>query len=152
MDWVPLITAVERGNSPILAYRLWWDSQTGTPNIVLVEGMLFSYTVAGLLTHMPYKFRLQAKNIYGYGPISDEVIIFTTDVPHIMDTVVTSYEGDDVKLTWTEPSNGGYPILEYTIKLFIPVTKEFVEDPNCKFTDPSIKQCIFTMNYLEDTY
>ena len=114
--------------------------------------MLFSYTVVGLLSPVPYKFRLQSKNIYGFSPISDEVTIFTTDVPHIMDPVVTEYEGDDVKLTWAEPSTGGHPILDYTVKLFIPVTKEFIEDPNCKFSDPQIKQCIFTMNYLEDTY
>jgi hypothetical protein len=88
--------------------------------------MLFSYTIVGLLTHMPYKFRLQAKNIYGYGPLSEEITITTVDVPHIMDPVVTSYQGDDVLITWTEPSSGGSPILSYTIMLFIPVTKEFV--------------------------
>lgn len=152
VDWVPIIITRDRGNSPILSYRLWWDSQTGTTSITLVEGMLFSYTIVGLLSHAPYKFRVQARNIYGYGALSDEVTITTTDVPHIMDPVVTAQFEDDVKLTWTEPLTGGNSILDYTVKLFIPVTKEFVEDPNCKFADPSIKECTFTMNYLEDTY
>ena len=93
---------------------------------MLVDSIIFTYTIPGLLSHKPYKFKLQARNIYGYGPFSDEITIYTTDVPHPMDTLVTTKVGDNTKITWTEPSTGGQSILEYQVRIFIPRIKEFV--------------------------
>ncbi len=131
---------------------MMWDSQTGTTNIVLVQSIIFTYTIPGLLSHKPYKFKVQAENIYGYGPFSDEITIYTTDVPHPMDTLVSTKVGDNTKITWTEPLTGGEPILEYQVRIFIPGLKEFIVDPTCIPTDTIQRSCSFTMNYLEDTY
>lgn len=152
IDWIPIVSASDRGNSPILSYRMMWDSQTGTSNILLVESIIFTYTIPGLLSHKPYKFKVQARNIYGYGSFSDEAIIYTTDVPHPMDTLVSSKYGDNTQVTWIEPQTGGQPILEYQIKIFVPYLKEFVEDPTCVPATTTQRSCFFTMNYLEDTY
>jgi len=103
VDWLPLVTALDRGNSPILGYRLFWDNNSGVTSVFVTEGMLFSYTILGILQHQPYKFKVQARNIYGYGDFSDEATIMTTDIPHIMDPLGSWYNGNDVRITWSEP-------------------------------------------------
>ncbi len=153
VDWLPLVAANERGGTTILGYKLYWDAGTGTTDVVVVEGMVFTYTLVGLAQHQPYRFKLQAKNIYGYGAFSSETVITTTDIPSIMDPLVVSYDANqDVVVTWTEPNTGGQPILSYDIRIFIPLTKTFVVDPNCIGSDPAMRQCTFGMSYLVSTY
>lgn len=114
VDWLPLVSTMDIGGTPILAYRLFWDSGTGTTDVEVVEGMIFSYTLVGLQQHQAYKFKVQAKNIYGYGAFSTETVISTTDIPGTMDPLTVAYDAnEDVLISWTEPNTGGSPILSY---------------------------------------
>lgn len=66
------LTGTAIGNSPILAYNLYWDDGTGVLDIELVEQIVFEFTVTGLVGGVNYKFKVRALNIYGYGQFSDE--------------------------------------------------------------------------------
>ena len=61
-----------------------------------------------------YLFRYRAKNINGWGPFSDSLSLIAarrTDRPA---PVLTTNEGTQVRITWTEPTyNGGSPLFGY---------------------------------------
>lgn len=64
-----------------------------------------------------YKFRTQARNIYGWGPFSN-VEISATTVPSQMLPPATTYDldGFNVKISWTEPyTHLTMPITNYNI-------------------------------------
>lgn len=69
-----------------------WDAGTGTTDVELVTGMIFTYTIIGAEQHKAYNFKVQAWNIYGYGAFSPEVTITTTDVPSIMEQLTVEYD------------------------------------------------------------
>ena len=75
LNWSSLVTDTETGNSEILAYNVWWDSNSGTVNIDLFEGLTLTYTVSGLVPGNEYKFAIRARNIYGFGPYSEIVTL-----------------------------------------------------------------------------
>jgi hypothetical protein len=56
------------GGSPLIDYRILYDSGLGTNvDVELVSGLsATTYTVTGLTRGTTYKFKLQARNIYGY--------------------------------------------------------------------------------------
>ena len=66
------ITGIATGNSDITAYKLYWDDNSGTPDILLTYGALkTSYIVYGTTGGLSYIFRVTASNIYGEGETSD---------------------------------------------------------------------------------
>ena len=120
--WQAMVTAEETGNSPILSYQLIWDNKSGTTDITVIESDTLSHLIEGLDEGSDYKFIVVAKNVYGYGPPSDEVIIRASDVPDAMSTVNIVSIGDELQFFWTEPNNGGDAITEYQLELYIPST------------------------------
>lgn len=100
-----------------------WDAGTGTTDVELVSGMIFTYTIIGAEQHKDYRFKVQAWNIYGYGDFSPVTVISTTDIPSLMEPVTVTYDANkDIDITWVEPANGGSPITRYEIRLFVPNT------------------------------
>jgi hypothetical protein len=80
--WPPLTTGVEIGDSTILSYNLQWDAGSGGATeadwIDLVGSpanqVLTSFVVtSGIVGGQWFKFRVRAKNIYGFGLFSDAV-------------------------------------------------------------------------------
>jgi hypothetical protein len=74
VKWTGL-TGLSTGNSAILSYNLYWDNGSGTTNVQLTDSLITSYTVIGLTGGQSYKFKVRARNIYGYGDWSTDVII-----------------------------------------------------------------------------
>jgi hypothetical protein len=56
---------------------LQWVSLVGGSS----DYQLLTYTKTALVTGTDYKFRLRARNIHGWGPLSDIVTIRADDVP-----------------------------------------------------------------------
>jgi len=76
ISWTALTSATDTGNSAITAYNLYWDAGAGTSaTISLYEGLTTSYTLTGLISGKNYRFKIRAKNIYGYGTFSNEVTL-----------------------------------------------------------------------------
>ena len=87
VQWLALTTAEETGNTAIVSYQLLWDNNSGTSDIVLHESDTLSFLVDSLAEGSDYKFRVIARNVYGYGETSDEVTIRASDVPDAMSMV-----------------------------------------------------------------
>jgi hypothetical protein len=62
-----------------------------------------------------YKFKLRAKNVYGWGPYSSEFTILASDVPSQMAVPVTSIVGTDARIAWAAPSSNGEAITGYEV-------------------------------------
>jgi hypothetical protein len=48
-----------------------------------------------------YRFRLQAKNIYGWGVFSDVTVIQATGIPDQMAIPTTANSGANIVITWS---------------------------------------------------
>jgi len=85
----PLTSSSDTGNSPITSYSLYWDAGTGTTSTLLFESLLTTYTVSSLTGGISYKFKVRAKNVYGYGLYSDEVTLTPANVPSTVEAIAT---------------------------------------------------------------
>lgn len=77
-----------------------------------------------------YKFKVRAKNIYGFGPFSPEVTLFAYDFPAQPAIMTTQVIGTNVRLTFTPPASNGSAITSYQI-LIEHSGGSFAEDPAC---------------------
>ena len=117
ITWAAL-TGTDSGNSDILGYQLYWDAQTGTSDILLVETTSLSHLQASLSPGLPYKFKVRARNIYGTGAFSLEVVFTPINEPATMQPVVTVLNHPNIELSFVEPDDSGLPILDYEIAFF----------------------------------
>lgn len=66
---------------------LIWDNNSGDVDIAVIDSLDYSNLITGLDQGLDYKFQVRAKNVYGYGPLSDVVTIRASDVPDAMQMV-----------------------------------------------------------------
>ena len=62
-------------------------------------------------------FRVEARNLYGFSAYSDTVMILAAAVPVQPLPPTTTWNPDDVVITWVAPNDGGSPLNGYTVKL-----------------------------------
>jgi hypothetical protein len=70
VQWQSL-SGLEAGDSQILSYNLYWDDASGTLDIELIDAIANTFIVTGLVGGNNYRFKIRARNIYGYGTFSD---------------------------------------------------------------------------------
>jgi hypothetical protein len=102
-----------------LDYKIWYDNANGVANEVLTEGVqTTTYTATGLTQGLTYRFKVQARNIYGFSlGTTNEVIILAAQIPDVPSAPVTSFiaNSDTVQVNWVAPNDGGSPITSYTV-------------------------------------
>lgn len=100
VQWQYMTTPLETGNSIITEYELqqeifWPDARAkttpaGTPGMVPVAGQNFKTVQTGNNNYFviwqteqgpEYRYRVRAKNIYGWGVYSDTLVVPTGTVP-----------------------------------------------------------------------
>ena len=118
-DWAPLVGSAT-GNSPILSYSLYWDNGSGSTFLLLTDSLATTYTVEGLTSGSAYQFKVEARNIYGFGSFSPISSIVAADVPHTMSAPVTSEAASTIQVAWSAPPNGGAAIQSYEVQLYNP--------------------------------
>lgn len=74
-----------------------------------------SYTVASVVKGKTYKFKIQARNLYGYSVLSSEVSILAAQLPQTPNTPTTTFSVDYVYISWVKPDNMGSTITAYSI-------------------------------------
>lgn len=152
INWSAL-TGSSTGNSAILSYNLYWNNGAGATTITVVDSLVTTYTITGLTTGTTYKFKVRARNIYGYGSFSSDVDIIASSVPDTMNPVTTTLNDPDIEITWIAPASNGLPLTEYDIQLFVPTTLSYVTDLTyCSGSDPLVLTCSFPINTLLTTY
>lgn len=121
VDWSPL-TSPNNGGSSITSYFLEWDA--GTNGVTWTEIVGYSpvstattYEItggaSGLVSGASYKFRVTARNIFGWGPVSSVATIKASSSPGIVPSVSTtiSSTNGNVVITWGAPSLNGETLL-----------------------------------------
>lgn len=103
VEWLPLVTGSEIGNSEIFSYNLYWDNGTGSTSIELVDELTQQFTVTGLQGGLNYKFKVRALNIYGYGEFSDEYVVEASDMPGRSELPTVTLNTQNVVITWVAP-------------------------------------------------
>lgn len=114
MNWSAL-SGSTAGNSDVTIYNLYWDNASGTSSIELVNSLVTTYTVSGVSGGSTYRFKVRAKNIYGYGSFSTELVVTPSDVPGKVAIATTANSGTNVVVTWTAPNSHSSTIDVYDI-------------------------------------
>lgn len=60
-----------------------------------------------------YRFKVAARNWYGYSSLSDPVSILAAEEPQKPAAPTTTLVGPNVVINWSEPLDGGSEILYY---------------------------------------
>lgn len=79
-----MTSTADIGNSAILSYEVYWDANTGNLNLLLSDNLDTLKLVERLDAGLSYKFKVRARNIYGYGPFSDVTDLIPDAEPAIM--------------------------------------------------------------------
>ena len=74
-----------------------------------------SYKTVGLTAGVTYKFKIEARNTYGYSVYSNELSILCATVPSVPATPANSNILNQVKFDWTAPAENGLAITSYTV-------------------------------------
>lgn len=105
-----------------------------------------------------YKFRLRAKNKFGWGAWSSTVTIRADEVPAQISPVTTTAESIYIRVSWALPSTvNGSPIEEYRLLVLSSDGLREEETTSCDGTDvdlvvSSTPSCLIPMQELEDSY
>jgi hypothetical protein len=84
------------GGASVIDYRVSFDQSTDTYVVLSSEVLTRQYTATGLTSGLYYKFKIEARNTYGYSLESSEVSIICATVPSIPAAPVTSNNLDQV--------------------------------------------------------
>ena len=91
------------GGTEVLDYQLWSDQATDVFMPVISNLAATSYLVTGLSVGDSYKFKVKARNAFGYSEFSEVVEILAAQVPDKPDAPVTTFDRTTVVITWTAP-------------------------------------------------
>jgi hypothetical protein len=102
----------------VIDYQVWYKSITdGMSYSIFTTGISATeYVAEGLTRGSFYRFKIEARNAYGYSFFSDEVTIRSALVPDQPVVPTTEFDyADNTIINWTAPDNQGSEILSYTI-------------------------------------
>jgi hypothetical protein len=103
------------GGADLLDYRISYDQATGTW-LELVDGITAtSYTVTQLTAGQTYKFKIEARNSFGFSTYSEEVAILCATVPEVPAAPTTTNALDQVIFDWSTPVNNGLEVTSYKV-------------------------------------
>jgi hypothetical protein len=125
---VPLVTSgtqiglswtdgLANGGGAVLDYRISSAEITGSYSVLATNVLTKSYTALGLTAGTSYKFKVEARNSYGYSTASNEVTILAAEAPARPIAPTTAVSGNSVIISWSEPATNGSPIIGYSISI-----------------------------------
>ena len=133
MNWVA-ISGVDAGSSTVIAYSLLWDagvSATAESAFTeLTDALLTSFTVNTVEGGRAYRFKVRARNIYGYGADSDVTTVIPDDKPGktaIATVQVSATTPTEVEVSWPLPNDHSSVIDAYEI-LFMLANGDFAHE------------------------
>lgn len=126
VSWSPM-TSPANGDSAITSYDLQYDNATAgfiwysiiglTP-----DSLALSYRVTtGVVPSRIYRFRVRARNSFGWGDVSTYLEIKSAVKPDQMVPLITSIDEvtGNLRIRWTAPHDGSDSISKYTIQVMI---------------------------------
>jgi len=105
------------GGSPIIDYRVSIGTKNGDFEDVESPVVGTRYKAESLIAGVTYRFRVRARNSFGYGDSSEVLSILCDEKPGIPSppTTVFNSTSDNLTISWTEPNNKGSAITSYSI-------------------------------------
>lgn len=96
--WEPISSYEETGGSEIVSYGLQWDAGTSGVTWSDLEGYMVNmvkteFTASQIDAGSIYQFRLQARNIYGWGDFSTPKSIAAAGIPEQMSIPSSASQG-----------------------------------------------------------
>jgi len=76
-----------------------------------------TYTATGLTAGLTYKFKVEARNIYGFSDYSQEISILCASAPSVPAIPMSRNVLDQVNFDWVAPFNNGLPITSYKVMI-----------------------------------
>lgn len=105
---------------------MYWDQSTDNWVSLATTPDLFTVKT-GLTGGVTYKFKVRAKNKYGYGPFTATVSVQTSQAPEQPAPPVLEVVGGYVKISWTEPTANFRPVLGYQVLIETSAAGTFIE-------------------------
>lgn len=103
------------GGATVEDYRVTYD-QSSDDYVVLASALnLLTYTAIGLTAGNTYKFKVEARNSYGYSSYSDVIAILCASNPEQPAPATTTVVGNQVVIDWSRPIENGTPVTGYNI-------------------------------------
>lgn len=143
MNWVAL-TGIDAGSSSVIAYSLYWDAGVaGEPGtyVELTDALVTSFTVNAVEGGRTYRFKVRARNIYGYGEYSEVTVVIPDDKPGKTDIATVELNAltpTEVKVSWPLPDDHSSVITSYEI-LFMLANGDFAHElTRCDGADTTV--------------
>ena len=119
---LPEIYGANSGGSEILTYNLHYNMGGISTNYISIvgeapENLLRTITKGGLQTNVVFKFKYRVKSKYGWSKDFSPVLEARTATLPAAVTALSFSIVDllNVRVGWSQPYNGGSPIMSYTI-------------------------------------
>jgi hypothetical protein len=113
-DIITTVGIPEQGYSAVVDYRVSIAEQYGEYT-VLGTTTDQSFLATDLSSGTFYEFKVEARNMYGYSEYSDMITLLSAYIPEPPINIVTTIEGDQVKVEWELVTSNGSPILAYNV-------------------------------------
>jgi len=85
-----------------------------------------------------YKFKIRARNIYGFGDYSDELSVLTSDVPDQVNIPTVSIVNTNVQISWQAPFDNYEAITAYDVVLLTSTGAQVQDLTNCNGANGTI--------------
>jgi hypothetical protein len=72
---------IHAGGSPVIDFRVSYAENFGEYSIIGVNIVPRNFTAKGLIPGTVYKFKVQARNEFGYSEYSNEVLVLAAQTP-----------------------------------------------------------------------
>jgi hypothetical protein len=126
------------GGTAVLDYRVSYD-QANDDFVYLVSNLnALTYTAESLTFGLFYKFKVEARNAYGYSEFSSIVTILCAAAPEQVAVPTSTVFENQVIFDWSAPVANGKPITSYTIYFRQSDDTYSTEVVNCDGTDATI--------------
>ena len=134
-------------------YRITYDESSGSYVTLATLVNEFTFTATALVSGNTYKFRVEARNRFGYSAYSQVISILCAAEPDKPAPPTTTVVSDQVVIKWTRPVENGTPIIKYNIKIRkadSTFTNELVGCDGSKQTIVSETQCTVPLATLTE--
>jgi hypothetical protein len=104
------------GGAAVIDYQILWDQTIDSYDVLASNIIGRTYTTTNvLIPGRYYKFMVQARNSVGLSLPSAEITILAAQLPLKPNAPTTALIGENMRISWTAPDDGGTPILAYKI-------------------------------------
>lgn len=124
LSWTGLVTDSDKGYAAAISYAVFETTLLSNPASPLIDDLsTTNYQITTVSSGEQRKFKIKAKNIFGYGPFSNEVTVTVSEAPGKMDPPVVSIPvgTTQVKFEWQDatPISNGESITQYKLLLLL---------------------------------